>query len=66
MAIKRETWSTLPRQSKLASCMFPDLVPEHIRDEMQAISRLEGRVSPLDAKVAREQARRQQQQPKRR
>jgi hypothetical protein len=58
---RRETWSSLPRQSKLAACMYPDLVPKHIQDEQQAIARMEGKVSPLDGKAARERQRLQQQ-----
>jgi hypothetical protein len=60
---RRETWASLPRQSKLAACMFPDKVPEHIKAEMQAIARFEGKVSPLDAKARAEQARKEQQSP---
>ena len=60
---RRETWSSLPRQSKLAACMYPDKVPDHIKQEMQSIARIEGKVSPYDAKVRAEQERRQ---PKRR
>jgi hypothetical protein len=61
---RRETWATLPRQSKLASCLYPALVEPHIKAEMQAIARLEGKVSPYDGKVRREQQRREQQSPK--
>jgi hypothetical protein len=55
--LRPETWSELPRSSKLAACLWPQLVPENIRGEMQAISRGEGRVSPLDAKVRADNAR---------
>jgi hypothetical protein len=64
--LKPESWDQLPRQSKLAACLWPDLVPKHIRDEMRSIARSEDKTDPLSGKVAREQARRQQQQTKRR
>jgi hypothetical protein len=49
MTTKRQTWDSLPRASKLAACLWPQLVPEHIKQEMNAISRGENRTSPLDA-----------------
>jgi hypothetical protein len=62
MTIKRETWAGLPRQSKLAACMYPDLVAdENIGAEMKAIARIEGKVDPLSGKVDRERVRLQQQ-----
>jgi hypothetical protein len=47
--IKPDTWSSLPRNSKLASCLWPALVPDNIKAEMQVLSRNEGKRSPLDA-----------------
>jgi hypothetical protein len=38
--LKPDTWDSLPRQSKLAACMYPDKVPEHIQQEM--LNRSEG------------------------
>jgi hypothetical protein len=64
--LKPEGWDQLPRQSKLAACLWPDLVPKHIQDEMKSISWSEGKTDPLSGKVRAEQARRQQQQTKRR
>jgi hypothetical protein len=36
-------WAKLDRFSKLASAMFPDLVPPERRKEMDAIARREGK-----------------------
>jgi len=46
--LKQQTWASLPRQSKLAAVLYPKLTPPEIQREMQAISRAEGKRSPLD------------------
>jgi hypothetical protein len=48
--LKPQSWDSLPRQSKLAAVMYPELVPEHIRHEMQSIAYGEGKTDPLTAK----------------
>ena len=55
--LKPQSWDTLLRQSKLAAVMYPELVPEHIRREMQSIAYGEGRTDPLAAKRNAERAR---------
>jgi hypothetical protein len=55
--MKPEGWDQLSRSSKLAAVMWPQLVPENIRREMNAISWGEGRTSPLDAKLQGDKAR---------
>jgi hypothetical protein len=61
--MKPEGWDQLSRSSKLAAVMWPDLAPKHIQAEMKSISWLEGKTDP---QLRAEQARRQQQQAKRR
>jgi hypothetical protein len=46
--LKNVSWATLPRQSKLAAVLYPQLVPPEIQREMVEISRAEGKRSPLD------------------
>jgi hypothetical protein len=38
-----DDWSNLPRFSKLASAMFPDLVDAERRQQMEALARGEGK-----------------------
>jgi len=54
--LKPSTWETLPRDSKLAACLWPTLVPDNIKAEMHSISRSEGKTSPLDAKLKADKA----------
>ena len=49
--MKTPSWDSLPRESKLAACLWPQLVPENIKAEMRSISWAEGKTSPLDAKL---------------
>jgi hypothetical protein len=55
--LKPEGWDQLSRSSKLAACLWPQLVPDNIRREMQAISYGEGKTDPLTAKVRADNAR---------
>jgi len=57
--MRNETWDTLPRQSKLAAVMYPELVPDHIQREMRTISYGEGKTDPLTAKARTEGTRRE-------
>jgi hypothetical protein len=54
--MKTTTWETLPRSSKLAACLWPQLVDENIRREMRSLSANEGKTSPFDAKVSADKA----------
>jgi hypothetical protein len=38
-----DQWSNLPRFSKLASCMYPDLVDGQRRQQMEKLARGEGK-----------------------
>jgi hypothetical protein len=57
MKTKPQDWGSLPRQSKLAACLYPDLVPKNIQDEMKTLSGSEGKRSPLDARAETQEAR---------
>jgi hypothetical protein len=54
--MKTPSWDSLPRESKLAACLWPQLVPENIKAEMRSISWSEGKTSPLDAKLRTDKA----------
>jgi len=54
--LKSQSWRDLPRQSKLAAVMWPDLVPKDVQDQMRALSANERKLSPLEAKVKMDQA----------
>ena len=49
--LKPDSWDTLPRQSKLAACMYPDKVPEDIQQEMLKISDGWGRRASLQRRI---------------
>jgi hypothetical protein len=53
---KRSEWDQLPRQGKIAAVLWPDLVPKSLQQEMQIISKGEGKLSPLEGKAARDKA----------
>jgi hypothetical protein len=54
-------WDTLPRASKIAACMFPNLVPKSVQEEMGRITHsTEGKRSPLEGKAVRDAAYREQ------
>jgi hypothetical protein len=45
--LKDQTWFQLPRQTRLAAAMYPNLVgDDRIKAEMHSIIRAEGRSSP--------------------
>ena len=53
--LKPDTWDSLPRQSKLAACMYPDKVPEHTRRQMLAANpAMASRLGPLIEPTERE------------
>ena len=52
--MRRQGWDNLPRNSKLAACLWPDLVPKDIQAEMGALARNERKFSPLEGKVMRD------------
>ena len=55
--IKDQTWFQLPRQSRLAACMWPDLMPPSLQAETARISHsTEGKKSPMEGKIARDKA----------
>jgi len=49
--MKQVTYANLPYMSKLAACMYPDKVPEHIQQEMLKISDGWGRRVSLQRRI---------------
>jgi hypothetical protein len=49
--MKQVTYASLPYMSKLAACMYPDKVPEHIQQEMLKISDGWGRRTSLQRRI---------------
>jgi hypothetical protein len=49
--MKQVTYASLPYMSKLAACMYPDKVPEHIQQEMLKLSDGWGRRASLQSRI---------------
>ena len=62
--IKDQSWFELPRQSRLAACLWPQLMPKSLQDETARITRAEGKKSPMAGKIARDNAWRGEQKTK--
>jgi hypothetical protein len=48
--MRNQSWHDLPRQSRLARVLWPQLAEKQYQDEMQVMSKQEGKTSPLAAK----------------
>jgi hypothetical protein len=44
--LKAQTWKDLPRDTKLASVLYPGLATPEVRKEMDALAKSEGKKSP--------------------
>jgi hypothetical protein len=53
-------WHSLPRQSRLAAVMFPNLADAETQRDMAQLARNEGKKNPMQGRVDAEQARRKQ------
>jgi len=48
--MKQQRWHDLPRQSRLARVLWPQLCEKHLQEEVAAMSRNERKRSPIDAR----------------
>jgi hypothetical protein len=55
MALKKQNWHDLPRQSRLARVLWPQLMEKQYQDELATMSRREGKTDPLTARGGKEQ-----------
>jgi hypothetical protein len=46
--LREQRWHDLPRQSRLARLMWPQLIENELRGEVAAMSRNEGKRSPVE------------------
>jgi hypothetical protein len=44
-------WHDLPRQTKLAACLYPALVPKEVQNQMVSIAKLEQRDKSLTKRI---------------
>ena len=54
--MKQVTYASLPYMSKLAACMYPDLVPKDIQYQMKVGAMSQGKKSPMEGKIERDHA----------
>jgi hypothetical protein len=64
MKLKSVLWHSVPRQSRLAAVMYPNLTSAENQRDMAAFARNEGKKSPMQGKIDAEQAQRAKQQTK--
>jgi hypothetical protein len=57
---KPVTWHDLPREGRLARCMYPNLAEPQFQREMDELARAEGKRSPLQGRIDAERARKAQ------
>lgn len=64
--LKHQRWHDLPRQTRLALVMYPDLAPKDRQQEMAAYAMAERKKSPMQGKVDSDRAYANQASPGRR